>query len=130
VYLIIPPFFESVSFKSPITGNTATVRNVNFDPSYEAIYIQSATLDGVPYTNSWIDHSFFTEGKTLVLTLGRNESSWGTHLDDLPPSVGTYVGFNGTAVSRKASRQGTVKYDRGSEIGGVRKSWTGVNPWF
>jgi putative alpha-1,2-mannosidase len=98
VYLITPPFFESVSIKSPLTGKTATIRNVNFDPTYEAIYIQSATLDSEPYTKNWIDHSFFTEGKELVLTLGRNESSWGTRVEDLPPSLSEYVGFgNGTA---------------------------------
>ncbi|KAF1952718.1 family 92 glycoside hydrolase [Byssothecium circinans] len=99
VYLITPPFFESVSIKSPLSGQTATIRNVNFDPTYAAIYIQSATLDGEPYTKNWIDHSFFTEGKELVLTLGRNESSWGTRVEDLPPSLGEYVGFgsgNGT----------------------------------
>lgn len=97
VYLITPPYFPTISIKSPLTGNTATIRNVNFDPTYEAIYIQSATLDGEPYTKNWIDHSFFTEGKELVLTLGRNESSWGTQIADLPPSLSNYVGGNGTA---------------------------------
>lgn len=104
VYLITPPYFESVNITSPVTGKTATVRNVNFDPSYKAIYIQSATLDGKPYTRNWIDHSFFTEGKELVLTLGRNESSWGTHVDDLPPSLGDYAGFNGTYSRRSVTR--------------------------
>lgn len=96
VYLIIAPFFESVSITHPLTNKTAVIRNVNFDPSYKNIYIQSATLDGREYTRNWIDHSFFTEGKELVLTLGRNESSWGTRVQDLPPSLGRYVGFNGT----------------------------------
>lgn len=100
VYLITPPFFESVNVTSPVTGKTATVRNVNFDPAYEAIYVQSATLDGRPYTRSWVDHSFFTEGKELVLTLGPNESSWGTRLADLPPSLGEYSGFNGDFPAR------------------------------
>ncbi|MCD3280591.1 glycoside hydrolase domain-containing protein, partial [Clostridium botulinum] len=104
---ITPPYFESVNITSPVTGKTATVRNVNFDPSYQAIYIQSATLDGKPYTRNWIDHSFFTEGKELVLTLGRNESSWGTHVDDLPPSLGDYKGFNGT-YSRRSVTTGTT----------------------
>ncbi|KAI1331563.1 glycoside hydrolase family 92 protein [Xylariaceae sp. FL0255] len=101
VYLITPPYFESVNITSPQTGKTATIRNVNYDPTYEAIYIQSATLNGEPYTKNWIDHSFFTEGKELVLTLGKNESSWGTAVKDLPPSVGNYVGFNGTAKARR-----------------------------
>ena len=100
VYLITPTFFESVNITSPVTGKTATVRAINYDPTYEAIYIQSATLDGKPYTKNWIDHSFFTEGKELVLTLGKNESSWGTAVKDLPPSVNEYVGFNGTISKR------------------------------
>ncbi|KAK0619941.1 glycoside hydrolase family 92 protein [Immersiella caudata] len=86
VYLITPPFFEEVNITHSLTGKTARIRNVNFDAEYENIYIQSATLDGVAYTKNWIDHSFFTQGKELVLTLGRNESLWGTR--DLPPSLG------------------------------------------
>ncbi|KAI1753005.1 family 92 glycosyl hydrolase [Xylaria castorea] len=101
VYLITPPFFESVNITSPVTGKTAIIRSINFDPTYAAIYIQSATLNGKPYTKNWIDHSFFTGGKELVLTLGKNESSWGTAIKDLPPSVGEYVGFNGTSVPRR-----------------------------
>lgn len=101
VYLITPPYFVSVNITHPVTGKTATVRNVNFDPTYEAIYIQSATLDGKPYTKNWVDHSFFTEGKELVLTLGRNESTWGTKVADLPPSLGTYTGFNGSSEVRR-----------------------------
>ncbi|TGO08446.1 hypothetical protein BTUL_0209g00170 [Botrytis tulipae] len=96
VYLIIPPYFESASITSPLTNKTATIRNINFDPSYKNIYIQSATLNGKPYTKNWIDHSFFTEGKELVLVLGSSESSWGTQISDLPPSLGEYVGYNGT----------------------------------
>ncbi|KAK4450759.1 glycoside hydrolase [Podospora aff. communis PSN243] len=96
VYLITPPFFEEVNITHPLTGKTARIRNVNFDAAYENIYIQSATLDGVAYERNWIDHSFFTQGRELVLTLGRNESVWGTRAQDLPPSLGRYAGFNGT----------------------------------
>ena len=123
VYLIIPPYFESVSVTSPLTGKTATVRNINFDPSYKNIYIQSATLDGEPYTKNWIDHSFFTEGKELVLTLGSTESSWGTQVADLPPSLGEYTGFNGTGAGN-GSNPGYVRranpglrYARDAELG-------------
>jgi putative alpha-1,2-mannosidase len=96
VYLITPPFFPSVSIRSPITGKTAKIMVEHFDPGYKAIYIQSATLDGVSYTKNWIDHSFFTEGKTLVLRLGAEESTWGTKLEDLPPSLSEYTGGNAT----------------------------------
>ncbi|KAI1002057.1 putative secreted glycosidase [Podosphaera aphanis] len=93
VYLITPPYFQSVSIISPVTGKTATIKNLNFDPTYKNIFIQSATLNGEPYTKNWIDHSFFMEGQELVLTLGSQESSWGTEVKDLPPSLGTYEGF-------------------------------------
>ena len=86
VYLIIPPFFESVSYTSPLTGKTATIRSVNFDAEYKNIYIQSAKLDGKPYTRNWIGHEIFLEGMTLELTLGDKESNWGTGDSDLPPS--------------------------------------------
>ena len=89
VYLITTPFFESVRFKSPETGRTSIIRTIGFDPGYENVYIQSATLDGVPYTKNWVDHSFFTQGKELVLVLGGSESDWGTKDGDLPPSLST-----------------------------------------
>ncbi|RMY60167.1 hypothetical protein D0864_13129 [Hortaea werneckii] len=90
VYLITPPFFQEVNITSPVTRKTACIRTVGFDSTYRAIYIQKATLDGQPYTKNWIDHSFFTQGRELVLYLGRNESTWGTQVVDLPPSLGSY----------------------------------------
>lgn len=90
VYLITPPFFESVNITSPVSGKVATIRNEGFDPSYEAIYIQRATLNGVPWTRNWIDHSFFLHGMELVLYLGRKESMWGRRTEDLPPSLSEY----------------------------------------
>ncbi|UJO24429.1 uncharacterized protein CLAFUR5_13754 [Fulvia fulva] len=89
VYLITPPFFEEVSIRNKLTGKKATIKNINFDADYQNIYIQSATLDGKPYTKNWISHSFFLDGGVLELTLGRNESAWGTRAEDLPPSVST-----------------------------------------
>lgn len=112
VYLIIPPYFEDVSITSQITGKTATIKNINFDPSYQNIYIQSATLNGEPYTKNWIDHSFFTEGKELVLTLGSTESAWGTQVADLPPSLGTYEGFGNSSINSTSAvmRKRAVRY--------------------
>ncbi|KAJ5894009.1 Alpha-1-2-mannosidase [Penicillium taxi] len=92
VYLITVPFFESVSIVSPLTGKTATVRVTNFS-SFNSVngsgtgFIQSATLNGNPFTKSWVNHDFFTLGHELVLVLGADESTWGTKVDDLPPSL-------------------------------------------
>lgn len=93
VYLITAPFFESVSIISPLTGKTATLRVANWEDFNSANntdgtgFIQSATLNGKPYTRNWVDHDFFTKGQDLMLVLGRNESSWGTKPEDLPPSL-------------------------------------------
>ncbi|KAL0260652.1 hypothetical protein SLS55_004342 [Diplodia seriata] len=86
VYLIIPPYFPSVQIRQPLTNRTATVRAENFDSAYRNIFIQNATLDGEPYTKNWVGHEFFTRGGELVLTLGSEESSWGTAVEDRPPS--------------------------------------------
>ncbi|KAI0024117.1 alpha-1,2-mannosidase, putative subfamily [Xylariomycetidae sp. FL0641] len=92
VYFITPPFFPSVSITNRQTGKTATIKNVNFDPSYRNIYIQGAKLDGESYTKNYLTHSFFLEGGTLELFLGPQESStWGTGDDDVPPSVSTSI---------------------------------------
>ena len=91
VYLIVPPFFPEVNITNPQTGKMATIRNNNFDPDYQNKYIQSATLDGKPYTKSWLTHEFFVEGGVLELELGSNQSTaWGTAEEDLPPSASTH----------------------------------------
>ncbi|KAL5120083.1 hypothetical protein ACEQ8H_001908 [Pleosporales sp. CAS-2024a] len=87
VYLITPPFFESVRITSPVSNKTATVQNVGFDSTYQNIYIQSAKLNGETYTKNWIGHDFFTQGWTLELVLGEKESDWGTKAEDRPPSM-------------------------------------------
>ncbi|KAI1303274.1 glycoside hydrolase family 92 protein [Xylaria venustula] len=90
VYFITPPFFPSVSITNGITGNTATIRNLNFNASFENIYIQSANLNGKKYTKNYLTHDFFLNGGTLELTLGPKESTtWGTGDDDVPPSLST-----------------------------------------
>ncbi|KAI6380848.1 hypothetical protein MCOR25_001517 [Pyricularia grisea] len=95
VYLITPPFFRAVNITNPDTGKTARIKTVGFDTEYKNIYIQSAKLDGKPYDKNWIEHSFFTEGKELELTLGPRESKWGTKVEDLPPSLSQYTGYGG-----------------------------------
>ncbi|KAJ5135948.1 secreted glycosidase [Penicillium atrosanguineum] len=90
VYLITPPYFKEVSITNPISGKVSTIRNVNFDPGYKSIYIQTAKLNGKPWSKNWLTHDFFIEGGVLELELGEKESEWGTHVEDLPPSVSSY----------------------------------------
>ena len=86
VYLISAPFFEEVQIANAFTGKTATIRAVGFDPDYENIYIQSATVNGEAWTKNWIGHELFSQGWTLELTLGPEESEWGRNIADRPPS--------------------------------------------
>ena len=114
VYLLTVPFFESVSIFSPLTGKTATVKTINWTEFNKANatggaaggngFIQSAMLDGKPYTRNWIGHDFFTEGRELVLVLGKEESDWGTRAEDLPPSLAMearVVGGEGAVRDRR-----------------------------
>ncbi|KAI5304940.1 hypothetical protein KEM55_009200 [Ascosphaera atra] len=89
VYFITPPYFKEVRYRSPLTNRTSTVRVVGFDKDYKKVYIQTATLNGRLYTKNWVDHSFFTSGKELVLWVGEKESRWGTGRFDVPPSLST-----------------------------------------
>jgi putative alpha-1,2-mannosidase len=100
VYLITPPFFPEIKVTSPVSGKVATIKANNFDADYKNLYIQNATLDGEEYTKNWIGHEFFVKGGTLEVTLGRNESHWGTQVKDLPPSLGDYEGYNQTSWKR------------------------------
>ncbi|KKY39307.1 putative glycoside hydrolase family 92 protein [Diaporthe ampelina] len=85
VYLLTPPFFREVKLRAR-NGQWSIIRVANFDPTYEAKYIQSATLDGRAWTRSWITHDFFVHGGVLEFVVGTRESSWGTADEDLPPS--------------------------------------------
>ncbi|KAI0599602.1 glycoside hydrolase family 92 protein [Biscogniauxia sp. FL1348] len=89
VYLISAPFFEEANITNPLTGQTARIKTVGFDAAYENIYIQNVTVNGQPWTKSWIGHALFTEGWTMEVVLGSQESdSWGTKAEDRPPSWG------------------------------------------
>jgi putative alpha-1,2-mannosidase len=87
-YYITPLFFREVNITNQLTGKVATIRNINFDPGYEAIYIQNATLNGEVYMKNYIEHRFFVEGGVLELVLGSEESAvWGVGTENIPFSL-------------------------------------------
>lgn len=93
VYLLSAPFFREVRLRAR-NGRWAIIKVQNFDPTYQAKYIQSATLNGRAYTKSWIGHEFFMKGGVLELVVGTGESrTWGTAEGDLPPSWGWTAGM-------------------------------------
>ena len=55
------------------------------------VYIQSATLNGRPYTRSWITHNQIVAGGMLELQMGPNPNkSWGAAREDRPGSSGEF----------------------------------------
>jgi putative alpha-1,2-mannosidase len=103
IYLISAPFFQCINITSPLTNKTASIRIENFDPTYTSIYIQNATLNGVDYPRNWLTHDFFLNGGELVLRLGPSESTWGTRVQDLPPSLTDYPSFNSSNLDNTYS---------------------------
>ena len=80
-YIIGSPLFDSVELK---VKDGKTFRVVACDNSADNIYIQRATLNGKPYTRSYINYSDITAGGTLELQMGPKPSAWGTAKKDRP----------------------------------------------
>ncbi len=81
-YLINTPYFKQTVIHLE-NGKDFTVRANNL--SAENKYIVSATLNGIAYDRSWIEHKDIVNGGELVLEMGPAPSSvWG--IKNLPPS--------------------------------------------
>jgi len=51
-------------------------------------YIQSSTMNGVPWTKPWFSHLDVMNGGTLVLKMGpKPNRAWGSSVKDVPPSL-------------------------------------------
>lgn len=80
VYVFGTPRFDaSINFED---GKTLDIRVKR--PNKDAIYIQNITLDGAPFTKSYIHHYQLAQGGTLVFELGNTPSSFGTEVADRP----------------------------------------------
>jgi predicted alpha-1,2-mannosidase len=84
------------------------------------VFIQSATLNGSPYTKTYLTHETIRQGGLLELTMGPKPSRWGTGPDDAPSSitrrgaVPTYrydAAEYGTASATTGSRDVTAAFD-------------------
>ncbi|MGG7662879.1 GH92 family glycosyl hydrolase [Dyadobacter sp. BHUBP1] len=84
-YVLGSPVFEEISIE---TGKkrrfTVKVKGV----SDNARYIQSATLNGKPFTRTYITHGELLKGGSLVLQMGdRPNREWGVQAADMPFSL-------------------------------------------
>ena len=88
VYVLGSPAVDKATIhldKKLYGGKTFTVIAQNNSP--QNVYIQSATLDGQPLTQSFITHQQLTKGGTLNFVMGPNPNvNWGKAVASRPPS--------------------------------------------
>ena len=65
-------------------------RVISINNNQKNNYIQSATLNGKPYSKNYITHSDITNGGVLELTMGSKPGKkWGNKASDVPTSMTT-----------------------------------------
>ena len=80
-YIIGSPLFDSAEIQ---VKDGKRFHIVACDNSAENIYVQSAKLNGKPYTRSYIHYDDMVKGGTLELQMGPKPSNWGTAKKDRP----------------------------------------------
>lgn len=80
-FIIGSPLFQKAELNVG-DGKTFTVLAKN--NSDKNIYVQRATLNGKPYTRSYISYDEIINGGTLELVMGPKPSKWGTAKADRP----------------------------------------------
>lgn len=84
-YVMASPSFPQLTLR-PEGGKPFTVKAVN--ASEENIYIQSARLNGQPYTHNYLTHQDIVNGGLLELVMGAEPNkAWGARPEDCPPDV-------------------------------------------
>ena len=85
IWDICSPLFEEVVINVG-NGKTFVIEAKNASDKYK--YIQSATLNGKPHNQAWINHSDITGGGKLVLEMGtRPNKNWSSAPNVRPPSL-------------------------------------------
>lgn len=80
-YVIGSPLFDSATIRLP-GEKSFTVSAKNNSP--RNIYVQSASLNGKPYTKSYIDYDVIMRGGVLELVMGDSPSDFGCGAADRP----------------------------------------------
>ncbi|MBE9460728.1 GH92 family glycosyl hydrolase [Dyadobacter subterraneus] len=84
-YVLGTPVFEETSLEFSHGKKFKIKANGVSD---QAIYIQSAKLNGKPYTKTYLSHDDLTKGGDLVLEMGvKPNENWGNSASDAPPSL-------------------------------------------
>lgn len=80
-YIIGSPVLDKATMA---VGNGKTFSIIAKDNNVENIYVQSAMLNGKPYTKSYILFDDIKKGGVLELQMGNQPSAWGTKKNDRP----------------------------------------------
>jgi predicted alpha-1,2-mannosidase len=84
-YVIGTPRFSEVKLQLANNKTFTITSNNNSDTN---LYIQSASLNGEPYTKSWISHKNIMAGGTLTFEMGPTPNkNWGSAPGDWPVST-------------------------------------------
>ncbi|MEP6718392.1 MAG: GH92 family glycosyl hydrolase [bacterium] len=84
IYAIGTPLFPELRFNLE-SGKSFVIKAR--DVSAQNIFIQSATLNGQPYSHSYLRHEDLINGGELVFQMGPQPSThWGSRSDDIPVS--------------------------------------------
>ena len=84
-YILASPSFPSFTLNLE-SGKKFTVKARN--ASQKNIYIQSAMLNGKPYTRNYITHQDIVNGGVMEFVMGDEPNKeWGTAAEDCPPEV-------------------------------------------
>ena len=84
-YILGSPIFDKATIHLG-SGHDFTILARN--NSAKNMYIQSATLNGKPWSKAWFSYADIADGATLVLTMGPSPNkNWGSAKEDAPPSM-------------------------------------------
>ncbi|MFD5633119.1 glycoside hydrolase domain-containing protein [Streptomyces sp. NPDC127077] len=123
------PFFDSTTIRYA-NGARFTVKADGVSP--DNYYVQSATLNGARFGDTWLDYSRIVSGGTLEFTMGSKPSAWGTRTKpaySLNTDAGD-TGGGGTGAGRGdtvvSAAPGTVDTrEDGTVDGGVKLTLSG-----
>ncbi|WP_338875644.1 GH92 family glycosyl hydrolase [Spirosoma sp. SC4-14] len=84
-YVLGSPTLDAVTIRTG-AGKPFAIRAENNSP--QNVYIQRATLNGKPFSRTYLTHSELLQGGTLVLTMGEQPNlNWGSQTADAMPAV-------------------------------------------
>ncbi|WP_082672463.1 GH92 family glycosyl hydrolase [Luteimonas abyssi] len=104
-YVIGAPLFERATVALD-DARTLEVRAINH--SRDNVYVQSLTVNGRPWSRTWIPHDVIAAGATLEFTMGPEPSTWGSRPEDAPPSL-TPVGRTPQTLADLIDETATVR---------------------